>query len=62
MVFEKGIIAEKGTYEELIAMKGKFFKQSKRLDELFFLPCHREISITNSARKGRNELTFAFCR
>ncbi len=26
MVFEKGIIAEKGTYEELIAIKGKFFK------------------------------------
>ncbi len=30
-------------------LKGKCFKQSKRLDELFYLPCQHEIFTTNSA-------------
>jgi ATP-binding cassette subfamily B (MDR/TAP) protein 1 len=31
MVFEKGVIAEKGTYEELVALKGHFYKLEKGL-------------------------------
>lgn len=32
MVFEKGVIAEKGTYDELISLKGHFYKLEKGLE------------------------------
>lgn len=32
MVFEKGLIAEKGTYDELISLKGNFYKLEKGLE------------------------------
>ena len=32
MVFEKGEIVEKGTYEELIALRGHFYKLEKGLE------------------------------
>lgn len=32
MVFEKGMIAETGTYEELISLKGHFYKLEKGLE------------------------------